>query len=471
MTTTLNRQVKDLAKSVKSPARYAHSIAAEKFLVPRHIKHIDRAIIDTVKGRSAPVLIVEAPPRHGKSEFISKYLPAWYLSIYPENRVALCSYEHNFARSWGRKAKAIFSDNSHLLGVSISREQYATSDWETSHGGGMMTAGVGGPLTGRGANLLIIDDYLKNSEQAFSEAIRENQWDWWQSTASTRLEPGGIAIIIATRWHKDDLIGRLLKQHEDGEIEVRRIRLPAVAEHNDALGREPGEPLWPDRFPVEALEAKRKSMDLYWWLAMYQQRPAQHDKSEWPESYFGEAIWSDYWPDRFEWSVMAIDPSKGRSASKGDYSAIVHVGISGGLFWITSSIKRRPAEQIVADAMEMQRRTNSQMVGLEANAWQDLLAPIMTEYCVTHHIPEPPIYLISNTVNKQLRIGRLGPYLQNSKFRLNSGCEDNKILLTQLQEFPLSDHDDGPDALEMAMRLLGEAANLTPQSGETVVTI
>lgn len=207
--------------------------------------------MDTIHRRTAPrILIIEAPPRHGKSEFISRYLPAWYVARYPERRVILASYAAEFARSWGRKARALVEEfGPEWFGVEVSKEQHAAVDWELAdHGGGMVTAGVGGPLTGRGAHLMIIDDPVKNDEEALSERTREHHWDWWQATASTRLEPGGVAIVMATRWHKDDLTGRLLRAASDGEGEpVTRVCLPAIATDGDYLGRQPGEPLWPER--------------------------------------------------------------------------------------------------------------------------------------------------------------------------------------------------------------------------------
>src|SRR5262249_56690751 len=123
------------------------------------------------------------------------------------------------------------------LGMEVSGDERPASEWGLfGRAGGMLTAGVGGPLTGRGAHLLIVDDPIKNAEQARSQTIRDNHWEWWQSTASTRIEPGGCAIIIATRWHPDDLSGRLLQAATIGEgAPVRRLRLPAIAEDADPL--------------------------------------------------------------------------------------------------------------------------------------------------------------------------------------------------------------------------------------------
>lgn len=255
-------------------------------LRPRHLEVIDLAIIDLVAGRldsttrpgTRPMgLIVETPPRHGKSEHISRRTPAWFLGTHPHKRCGLSSYETRLARSWGRKARDMLrEDGEGLYGVRVSDASRSAEEWDLEGTpGGMVTAGVGGPLTGRGADLLIVDDYVKNAEEAASEVIREKTWEWWQSTARTRIHPGGAAIVVATRWHDDDLIGRLLKQAEaDGEADQWHvIRLPALAEGDDPLGREPGAALWPERYDVPELERIRASVGPYYWSALFQQRP------------------------------------------------------------------------------------------------------------------------------------------------------------------------------------------------------
>jgi hypothetical protein len=243
----------ECVNSLLTPALFAANVSHGQWKMTRHLAAIDRAIVDTVLGRTAPILVIEAPPRHGKSELVSRYLPAWFLGLFPSQRVMLVGYGAGFARSWGRKSRALLLEHGRdSFGVEVSREERAASDWGLSgHEGGLLTAGIGGPLTGRGANLLIVDDPIKNAEQAHSDTIRNNHWDWWQSTASTRIEPGGCAIIIATRWHHDDLSGRLFQAAESGDgAPVRRLRLPAIAEENDPLGRSPGEALWPERWPI-----------------------------------------------------------------------------------------------------------------------------------------------------------------------------------------------------------------------------
>jgi hypothetical protein len=243
----LTPELAESANSILTPGIFAARVSGGRWRMTRHLEAIDQAIVDTILGITPSILVIEAPPRHGKSELVSRYLPAWYLGLFPDKRVMLVGYAASFARSWGRKARSLLADHGHdAFGLEVDLSVRAAADWGlTGREGGMVTAGVGGPLTGRGADLLIIDDPIKNAEQAQSASIREDHWDWWQTTASTRIEPGGCAIIIATRWSDHDLSGRLIKAAEEGDgCPVRRLRLPAIAEADDPLGRLPGEALW-----------------------------------------------------------------------------------------------------------------------------------------------------------------------------------------------------------------------------------
>jgi predicted phage terminase large subunit-like protein len=262
-----------------SPADFASVASRGRWRWAPHLKLLNEKLLALAEGRIKR-LIVTMPPRHGKSELCSRYFPAWYLGKYPDNRVILCSYEASFAASWGGKSRDLLSEyGEDLFGVTVREDAQSREDWRIAgHDGGMVTAGVGGAITGRGANLLIIDDPVKNAEEAASKVYRDKTWDWWQSTAYTRLEPGGGVLVIQTRWHEDDLAGRLLKEEADPDDETTDekweiLNLPALAEDDDAMGRKPGEALWPERWPAEKLERRKRRFGVYFWFALYQQRP------------------------------------------------------------------------------------------------------------------------------------------------------------------------------------------------------
>ncbi|OAT81136.1 hypothetical protein A6M21_11830 [Desulfotomaculum copahuensis] len=221
-------------------------------------------------------LIVEMPPRHGKSEVVSKKFPAWFLGRNPDKEVILTSYGADLTFDFSRIARDTFERMGPVLwGLELSPRSSAVGRWEIKgHRGGLTAAGIGGPITGRGAHVAIIDDPIKNWEEANSKTYREAVWNWYRTVLRTRLAPQGAIILVLTRWHEDDLAGRLLKEAKNGGEQWEVLRLPAVAEENDPLGRQPGEPLWPE-YGFDATWAKEteKAVGSFVWAALYQQRP------------------------------------------------------------------------------------------------------------------------------------------------------------------------------------------------------
>jgi hypothetical protein len=198
-------------------------------------------------------LMVFLPPRHGKIHVVSKKFPAWYLGRNPDKEISSApirltwlmifpalpgTHSASGGQSCGNCSWPVIAA---LWGVGASR----------GHTGGLVAAGVGGPITGRGAHVAIIDDPFKNYEEAASETVREKVLNWYKSTLRTRLAPGGAIVLVMTRWHEKDLAGELeaAMTEEDGE-QWEIIELPAIAKGNDILGRQPGEPLWPARYPL-----------------------------------------------------------------------------------------------------------------------------------------------------------------------------------------------------------------------------
>jgi len=251
-----------------SPANLGRTVS-KTYQTPDHI-FLFEEMAYALAGREVRFLIVEVPPRHGKSDYWSRLFPAWYLGTFPTQKVILTSYEAGLARSWGRRVRDLLVGYGPLFGVEVRTDVFAQDEWELTAGGGMITAGVQGSITGRGGNVLIVDDPLKNAEEALSANTRQKIWEWFQSTAFTRVEPGGVVVLIQTRWHEDDLVGRAVK--ESG-LPWKRVRLPALAELDDPLNRAVGQPLWPERYDVEAFREIKELAGSYWWSALYQQNP------------------------------------------------------------------------------------------------------------------------------------------------------------------------------------------------------
>lgn len=237
-------------------------------------QHLNKVTEGTTKR-----LMLFLPPRHGKSEMVTVRYPAWMIERDPTRRVIVGSYNQTLADKFSRKTRRIAIER----GVALSKDRTAVADWETTQGGGLRSIGVGGGITGHGANLIVIDDPVKSREESSSQVYRDKVYDWYTDDLYTRLEPGGSIILIMTRWHEDDLAGRILNSEDGENWEV--INLPAIAEENDQLGREVGEPLCPDRYDLKELRKIRIVLGRSWW-ALYQQRPQEQEGEMFKRSWF-----------------------------------------------------------------------------------------------------------------------------------------------------------------------------------------
>jgi predicted phage terminase large subunit-like protein len=248
-------------------------------------ERIEARLMDVIEGRLSRLMIF-APPRHGKSELVSRLFSAYYQYRFPHRWVGLCSYGSDLAGMLARSARDNFVRAGGKLGA--LRDETAVRTIGTAASGGMWAAGVGGPITGKGFHLGIIDDPLKNSEESQSVTIREKQKEWWQGTFSTRAEPNASIVIVMTPWHEDDLANWLLRRETSGEGTYPErwhiIALDALRDTSEKFfvpptctlepdPRAEGEALCEERYPRTVLLRKRQSMGAYYWSAMYQARP------------------------------------------------------------------------------------------------------------------------------------------------------------------------------------------------------
>ena len=253
----------------------AYAIGMWEGYRPAEHHRLIASALERVSDGSLKRLMIFMPPRHGKSMLASEFFPAWYLGVHPDHQVIASTYAQELANDFGRKVRNITKSPEHAAlfpGFSLSADSQAACRFHTPQKGVYQGVGVEGGATGRGAHLLLIDDPVKNREEAESESRRKLVKDWYTSTAYTRLMPGGAVIVIQTRWHEDDLAGWLLREHTHEGWET--INLPALAEPDDALGRAEGDPLWPEAYPLEALERIRRTVGARDWAALYQQRPS-----------------------------------------------------------------------------------------------------------------------------------------------------------------------------------------------------
>ncbi len=225
--------------------------------------------LEAVERGEIKRLLVMAPPRHGKTELVSRRFPAWYLGRHPDRDFISASYGSELATDFGRDVRNIVAspEYSRLFpGVKLAEDSSAKDRWHVSGGGGYVAAGVGTAVTGRGAHVFSIDDPVKDRASAESEVQRKSTWDWYRSVAYTRLMPVGAIVLTLTRWHEEDLAGQILMQEaEEGGEKWDKLVLPAIAPDGTAL--------WEERYPRGVLEQIRRTIGEYDWASLYEQRP------------------------------------------------------------------------------------------------------------------------------------------------------------------------------------------------------
>lgn len=247
---------------------------------------LERFMLAVENGEN-PRLMLQMPPRHGKSMIASQEFPAWLLGHHPEWELIVCSYAESLALDFSRNVRTRLREKDYRIlfaNTRLDRDNQNAQGWKTTRKGGFLPAGVGGPITGKGAHVLIIDDPIKNSQEAESETTRSSIMRWYETTAYTRLAPGGGVLVIQTRWHLDDLSGRLEQDMEDGEGDVFEVvRYPAIAV-DDEKHRQKGDPLHEARYNLAQLKMIRKAVGERTWAALYQQNPVPDEGAQFQQS-------------------------------------------------------------------------------------------------------------------------------------------------------------------------------------------
>ena len=410
--------------------------------MPEHLKQLEKSVKKVLEGRDGiRRLMVSMPPRHGKSEYCSKYLPSWYLGKYPNRRVILTSYEASFAASWGRKARNLLEEHGmSYFGRKVAMSPSAADQWEIDgHEGGMMTAGAGGAITGKGAHLALIDDPIKNSEEASSQTMRDKVWDWYQSTLYTRLEPDGVIIVIQTRWHSDDLCGRLINEANNGGEPWRMLSFPALDEQD--------QPLWPERYSLKDLQRTRKAVGPYTWGALYQQNPTPREGSLFKVN---RLQFLDAEPVGLR-TVRAWDLAS--TENDGDYTSGVKMGKDADGRIIVCNVKRG---QWATDERDRWMRQTAELDGVQCRIRlpQDpgqagkSQALFMTRLLAGFPVTTQPV-----SGDKITRADPFSSQVNAGNVWLVRG-EWNKDYIEELRQFDKGKHDDSVDASSDAFNAL-----------------
>lgn len=441
--------------------------------------------LDKVERGEIKRLIVTMPPRHGKSELCSKFFPTYFLGKNPNKSIIHVSYAAAVVERWGGEIRDILLDPRHKICFPKCEVgwQRSRSFIELAQGqrrtGYYVNAGIGGAITSFGADLLIIDDPIKDAEEADSDIMREKVWDFYGAVALTRLEQGGAIVLIQTRWHEDDLAGRLLEQATMGGDQWDVLNFPAIA-MDDEEYRKKGEPLWPAKKSLTDLSAIKASVRPRTWWALYQQTPTRTEDQEFKPEWFR---YYEHMAEVPEGAVitLAIDPAFSANKSS-DYTAITVRARLGSKRWVLDYVNAKLGETpkaIWEAALPLIQTYRPYKIGIEAFAAQVMLGAYFREKLAERGINTEVVDLripnIKNANVAKSRIRALSSPLREGNYFFQRWM---MALEKQLLAFPSGKNDDLIDSLSFHEyfnldftdwnQKAYEAANYSPENQLTI---
>lgn len=433
------------------------------FESPLHLSVLADKLEKVAKGEIRR-LCVHMPPRHGKTMLASEFFPAWYLGRYPDRYAVFATYAQELADDVGRKVRNQLLDPKFqqiFPGVTMARDSASIRRFNTNQKGSFFAVGVGGTLTGRGGHLLIVDDPFKGHEDAESAVQRRNVIEWYKSVFSTRQMPGASMIIICTRWHEEDLAGYVLEvAKEPWEV----LSLPAIAEKADPLGREEGEPLWPEKFPLKELMLHREEDGIRIFNALYQQRPSSEQGNLFKRDWWREWTMKDedgkLTSPEIEMIVQAYDTSHGEKEQKeGDFTSISTWGIwrdsdnTPNVMMLHAYKSRKEYPEMKKDAMRLYRQFKPDVAICEYKQSGITLVNDLRRQGIflTKFSPGTDKLARANAVLVMFEQGRVW-YPRRQPW-----AED---LIDEAAGFPYRKHDDQVDSMVLALAYI---KNMLPQ--------
>jgi predicted phage terminase large subunit-like protein len=430
----------------RSFADYCIRVSGDDYEQPAQVL----ALIDLlqrVESGEVKRAIVEMPPRSSKSTHISRLFPSWWLGRRPHENVILSSYGQELATGHGRAVRDLLGHPKYPFATKLRGDVKAAGRWQTEQGGGLIAAGVGTGLTGFGGNLVVLDDPIKDRQEAESEIVRNHTWDWYQDVLSTRVMREGAVVCLGTRWHEDDPIGRILAT--PGASDWVRLRIPYLAEDNDPLGRAPGQPL--EVFgTVPSVE--KGEISAYGFSALYQQSPTPAGggvfRREWMQRRYQALPTNDP-----RWRVYSSVDLGGKQGVGHDPSAIATWGTDGISFylldyWSSQAEYADVKAKVIATFWEHAPR----LVLVEDATWaQPLISDLRRETGV-RMAPVTPIG------SKWVRADAVSPLFEAGRIVLPQSAPWLDGWMHEHLSFPNAAHDEAVDTTSMAlMRMAAEA--------------
>lgn len=434
------------------------NIDKSRYQPVRHHEVICAALEEVEKGHYQR-LIISMPPRHGKSELASRRFPAWFLGKDAYRQVLFATYNADLAAHFGKSVRAVMRHPSFqqiFPGCKLRTGEQASDYLRTEENGEAGFVGVGGGLTGKGADLLIIDDPIKDREQADSKRERDKMWDWFTEVAMSRLMPGGRVVIIMTRWHEDDLVGRLTDPknpcyNDENAQRWKILSLPAIADDNDPMGRKKGEALWPERYGLDFLYEARR-MNPKGFSALYQGQPTPDDgdyfKREWLKGY-------TVLPDNLRY--YCVSDHAVSTSQTADKTVLLPFGVDpDDNVYILPDVwwRRASTDQVVEAMIDLMTRRQPVKWGAERGHISQSIGPFLRKVQQERRV-YTMVEEITPVKDKQTRAQAMRGRMAMGKVYFPKFAPWWSDAETEILKFPSARHDDFVDALGLAGLLLG----------------
>lgn len=419
-----------------SPPSYTYDVPHLK-LIAEHLDKVTSGEIDR--------LAIFLPPRHAKSETVTMRYPVQRIEDDPTTRILITGYNERFAKKFGRRTRQIAIER----GVRLTADKKAADEWDTPHGGGVVTRGVGSPPTGYGFHLIVVDDPIRRREDAESDVYRDKVFDWYTDDLFTRLEPGGAIILVLTRWHHDDIAARAIAT-EPGRWTI--LSIPALAEEFDPLGREPGEALWPERYSSKALNRIRKVMAKkdgeYSFLSLYQQQPTPREGAFFK---VGKIEIVDAVPANLR---MCRGWDLASTKDKGDYTVGVKIGVdSHGVYYVTD-VRRgqwssEERDDVIKQTAKLDKLTTRIRLPQDPSQAGKSQARHFMKLLAGHGLTIEPV-----SGKKEVRAQGFASQVNLGNVKMLADDEWNSDFIEELRQFNRGKHDDQVDAASDAFNEL-----------------
>ncbi len=416
-----------------------------KTLGPHHEFLIDH--LQKIADGTCDRLMVQMPPGTAKSTYGSILFPAFYLALHPKRQIIATSHTASLAQYFGRHVRDVIIQNKKILEIEVAGDSKKSSQFSLKTGGEYFSAGVKGPITGRRADLILIDDPIKSWAEAESLAFRDGLYDWYRAELTARLKPGGQIVLIMARWHEDDIAGRLLAE----DARWTCLKLPALAELDDPMNRPPGAPLWPQWQDEAAVQRRRTEVGERAFAAMYQQNPRPPSASIFNVSKISIIPEAPVCARIIRaWDLAATMPSAGRNP---DYTVGLKLGATDiGQFVVLDVVRIQESPAVVEAKITAAAKDDgvSTVIALPQDPGQAGAAQIAM---LTRELAGFQVCASPETGAKAVRAMPAATQVDGGNL-LIVAAPWNDEFLAELRAFPDSEKDDQVDALSRAVNTL-----------------